>query len=127
MAFADPTRAREYKAGWQARNRDRARAYAAKYLKANPESHRSYYERNRDIWLRPYGITSVEYDAMLARQGGVCAVCGTAQTDRRLAVDHDHVTGRVRGLLCNACNRGLGYFADDRTRLMAAAAYLGEI
>jgi recombination endonuclease VII len=60
--------------------------------------------RRRDL------MTDDEYDAMLAAQGGVCAICGNAPKTRRLHVDHDHRTGAVRGLLCYRCNRALpGY------------------
>jgi hypothetical protein len=80
-----------------------------------------------------YGISADEYDMRFAEQGGVCAICRQPETQlggRRgttrlsLAVDHDHASGRVRGLLCRNCNRGLGYFNDSPDRLRAAAAYL---
>lgn len=69
---------------------------------------------------RRFGITLAEYNAILERQGGVCAICGSPPTRRnrrkggqrvfvaRLVADHDHVTGKVRGLLCSNCNTGLG-------------------
>lgn len=53
------------------------------------------------------GVTDAEYAAMLARQRGGCAICGTTPKTRRLNVDHDHRTGAVRGLLCHRCNRAL--------------------
>lgn len=53
------------------------------------------------------GVTDAEYAAMLERQGGGCAICGTTPKTRRLNVDHDHKTGAVRGLLCHRCNRAL--------------------
>lgn len=78
-----------------------------------------------------YGITPEQYDEMHNSQGGVCAICRKPETVvdpkkglRRLAVDHDHVTGRVRGLLCINCNNGLGRFGDSPERLAAALAYL---
>lgn len=84
---------------------------------------------------RTYGITSHDYDRMLKAQGGVCKICGRVNTDGKdLSVDHDHAccSGRracgqcVRGLLCNRCNMGLGYFGDDAALLEAAARYLKE-
>ena len=51
-----------------------------------------------------YGITLDEYEVLLARQGGVCGVCGKAPVKNWLSVDHDHETGKVRGLLCMNCN-----------------------
>src|SRR5438445_9289465 len=65
-------------------------------------------------------LSKEEYDAMSEYQRGVCAICGKEPTDgERLAVDHDHATGRVRGLLCRGCNTGLGHFTDDPSRLRA--------
>jgi predicted nucleic acid-binding Zn ribbon protein len=76
---------------------------------------------------RLYGITTAQYDAMLAAQGGCCAICRSATTNGRggFQVDHDHATGAVRGILCNSCNQGLGRFRDDPALLLKAAAYLG--
>jgi hypothetical protein len=72
-----------------------------------------------------YGISLEDYDAMLARQGGVCAACkNRKRRSERLCVDHCHVTGKVRGLLCRNCNVGLGLFRDDADLVEAAAAYL---
>ncbi|MGY1733659.1 endonuclease VII domain-containing protein [Geodermatophilus sp. SYSU D01045] len=71
--------------------------------------------------MRRYGITVAEADAMLAEQGGLCAICVTAPAEH---VDHDHVTGRVRALLCFGCNGGLGQFKDDPVVLRAAARYV---
>jgi hypothetical protein len=75
---------------------------------------------------RLYGISVVEYDALLAKQGGVCAIC-RQHSKRRLCVDHCHLTGTVRGLLCDRCNLGLGYLKDDQASLVAALAYLGAL
>lgn len=77
-----------------------------------------------------YGITPAEFALLLAQQGGVCAICGRRETAtrngrvRKLCVDHDHATKKVRGLLCQSCNRGLGFFKDDATLLARAANYL---
>ncbi len=64
------------------------------------------------------------YNIWLQRQGGVCAICKAKPVGARLAVDHDHKTMRVRGLLCRQCNTALGSFNDDPSRLRAAVAYL---
>ena len=96
---------------------------------------RAYRERNagnpthqranrNSRFKREYGITHDEYDAMLAKQYGGCAVCGKPEAGKRLAVDHDHRTGKVRGLLCENCNRALGMAQDSPTILRALADYL---
>lgn len=71
-----------------------------------------------------YGITSAQYDAIWAQQGGRCAICDEAEGKRQLSVDHDHETGAIRGLLCMLCNMGIGALRDDPDRLAAAMAYL---
>ena len=83
-------------------------------------------DRMRDARLRSvFGISLDEYAAMLSDQGGTCAICHkTCASTRGLAVDHDHQTGRVRGLLCMNCNNGLGHFKDDPDLFAAAAEYL---
>jgi hypothetical protein len=70
-----------------------------------------------------YGISPEQYDLMLRYQGGACGICGERPTGR-LCVDHDHVTGKVRGLLCHRCNLGLGNYRDDQRLTMAATAWL---
>lgn len=73
---------------------------------------------------RRYGLSMDEYNAILAAQDGLCAICKGPPGARRLAVDHDHETGEVRGLLCPNCNRGIGNFRDDPSLLRAAIEYL---
>lgn len=74
---------------------------------------RRLYKRLRHI-KRSYGVTLEQYDQMCEQQGGVCAICGSVDPNgRRLAVDHDHKTGKVRGLLCSRCNLGAGFIEDD--------------
>lgn len=73
-----------------------------------------------------YGLRPGDYERMLEEQEGVCAICRNPEPAGkwRLAVDHCHMTGVVRGLLCQMCNQGLGRFSDDPARLERAAAYL---
>jgi len=73
-----------------------------------------------------YGITEDEYDALLRTQGGGCAICGDMRTDRRLHIDHDHDSGRVRGVLCRACNVSLGQMREKPALLRRAAQYLED-
>jgi hypothetical protein len=76
--------------------------------------------------LRKYGLRLLDYDEMVKAQDGRCRICGTTASGiagEVWAVDHDHVTKRVRALLCSDCNAGLGLFDDDPERLRAAAEY----
>jgi len=110
--WADPDAAREQAKKWNAKSRDKRKKYY-------PDSDRAHH------LMFTYGITVAEYDRLYAEQAGGCAICGeSCPTGRRLAVDHDHDTGRVRGLLCARCNNGLGNFQDDPDRLRLAVAYL---
>lgn len=69
-------------------------------------------------------VSKSEYEEMLARQGGVCAICNKRQVSRRLAVDHDHETGQIRGLLCLRCNQALGRFEWSDTVLSNLISYV---
>ena len=82
---------------------------------------------DRDRYLRrTYGITSAEYDLLLAAHDGGCWICGKKPKvgGRRLHVEHDHRTKAVRGLACWSCNRGLQTYRDAPAILRAAADYL---
>jgi hypothetical protein len=83
-------------------------------------------EREDAIMRRQYGITLAEYNAMLEKQDYKCAICGNEDEveGRRLAIDHCHTKGNVRGLLCGKCNRGLGLFYDNLDLLEKAKDYL---
>lgn len=101
----------------------RRRAANRAWLAANPEKRDRW---ARQSWLRRrYGMTIEEYDALLASQNGACAACGGLDPNgRRLAVDHDHATNAVRGLLCDFCNRAIGLVRDDPRVADGIAAYL---
>ena len=111
--------------------------YAHRWYRENPErakqARKAYYERTRTEYIRAcsdrrikklYGVEN--YGAVLASQGGGCAICGKteAENGKRLHVDHDHATGKTRELLCQSCNHVLGLFHDDAARFEAAARYL---
>lgn len=77
---------------------------------------------------KDFGITIEDYESMLKKQNGCCRICGThySEFSKRLAVDHDHTTGKIRGLLCLYCNTGLGKFKDSTKLLNEAIKYLEE-
>ncbi len=78
--------------------------------------------------LRKHGLTVADYDRMLAAQRGRCAICRSKDPRGagRWHIDHDHVTGQVRGLLCSNCNLALGYLGDDPEIIKAAARYVAK-
>ena len=102
-------------------------------LIANPAAYAAYLERSRDKdRANRYGVSREQFEAIRTAQNGGCAICGCVRgrmfkgKPRDLAVDHDHETWRIRGLLCDDCNIGLGLFQDDPMRLMNAAVYLAQ-
>jgi hypothetical protein len=102
---------------WQKANREQYQARQREYLESGKKS-----ISNRKSHLkRKYGLTLEAFDALLASQGGGCAICGKPDADN---VDHDHATGRVRGILCFKCNVAIGLVDEDSGRALAAAAYL---
>jgi hypothetical protein len=106
----------------------------ADYRARESARRRAYYQANKqEISVRRqgghlqrrYGISREEYAALLARQGGVCAICGKP-AQKTLCVDHCRSTGKIRGLLCRKCNFGLGCYAEDQAAMIATLAYLGH-
>jgi hypothetical protein len=96
-----------------------------------------YREKNRKVLSdkqreKTFGITRHEYAEMFHSQNGVCAICSKPETATRngkikaLAVDHDHQTGKVRGLLCSDCNTGIGKLKEDRSIFISAIRYLDK-
>jgi hypothetical protein len=119
----------------------------ADYRKRNPEKvnagkMQNYYDRHEEskarlrarypkvrAWrlIHHYGLTIEQYEEILRLQGGGCAICGQPPGEakfQRMHVDHDHVSGDVRGILCGKCNVGLGSFCDSQKILLRAAKYL---
>ena len=92
------------------------------WQKANSERKRKY-DKKRDL-KRLYNLSLSEFNSLKRKQNNECAICGDKE---KLCVDHDHKTGKVRGLLCHKCNRGLGYFKDDPFVLHEATEYLRYI
>ena len=106
--------------GLQARCKECTKAYSRQWKKDNPEAHRSHNLKYA------YGITTEQYGLILQEQNYQCMICKADQcnTGQNFAVDHDHKTGAVRGLLCQACNTALGKFKDNPELLRRAARYL---
>jgi hypothetical protein len=111
----------EFTRRWRAQNQEAYRQSNRERMRARRAIDRTI---DRQVHLRrAYGISIKDYNAILASQGNRCAIC-RAEADETLTVDHCHVTGRVRGLLCSPCNRALGFFEDSPERLRRAAEYL---
>ena len=92
------------------------------------EYNRTHKDSVRSIkYKAAYGIDIKAYGAILLEQNGVCAICGGVNPGgKRLSVDHNHETGRVRGLLCHRCNAGIGMFKENIELFSSAVSYLKE-
>jgi hypothetical protein len=111
------------------RNKEKDLANARKWREENPVA---YLINKRRSHIRKYGLSIEDYAIMALLQDFSCAICGHRpeprgkSNDRCLSVDHDHDTGRVRGLLCIQCNTALGMARDDPSILEAMARYLRQ-
>lgn len=122
MSLTGAEAQRRYRDRHPERVRASQRVQNQKNYWADPAKAIDYARRHR---LAKLGLTEDTYEAMVAAQDGECGICGrVCPSGRRLAVDHDHQTGRVRGLLCLRCNRCLGQFEDNPGLLRRAAEYL---
>lgn len=123
------------------KHRDKVLANHKKLRKENPEKFRGWSKRYREKnpdgdrarnLMRQYGLTIDEYDAMVVQQGNVCAICKQPETAERngvkyrLAVDHCHKTGKVRGLLCFKCNSAIGQFEKRNVPIRNIEEYLDK-
>lgn len=141
----------EFVNGWKPRNKkhnvnvdsslspeERRKKYKADWIRAdraaNPEKHRAlwreYRNSNKDYYKywslqKKYGLSREDFNSLVVDQKGECAICGEVLGET-LDVDHNHITGKVRGLLCNNCNRGLGFFNEDFRLLRKASIYLAQ-
>ena len=79
------------------------------------------FQRKKSRILKKYGITIEQYDEWKNKQKEACLIC---ENKRDLVLDHDHTSGKNRGMLCDTCNRGLGYFKDNPDLLIKAAKYI---
>lgn len=125
-------------ANWARANAEKLKAKDAARYAANPEGEKArvlaYRAKNPEkatLWqtianLRKYGITPKQKEQMLAKQAGKCAICADILKSGRtgMQIDHDHATGRMRGLLCHRCNRLLGHFKEDLPTFVRAIEYI---
>lgn len=104
-----------------------AKAYRRKHYTDNPNYYKEYYETTgRYVHLhRNYGVDAEQYNRMINEQGGVCAICESPPPELRpLHLDHDHITGKPRGLLCAKCNSMLTHFGDRPEGLLRVLDYV---
>ena len=109
--------AKERQTRWRKAHREQDNMVTTKRNRMNPQRGRDQIRKYR------HGVTSEEYAQRLAEQGEVCAICGGNRSKNALAVDHDHATGKICGLLCLQCNAGLGCFADNSEWMRKAIEY----
>lgn len=103
-----------------------ARDYARRIRKENP--HEQHIKDRKQALSKRYSISSDEYNALLAYQNGGCASCGKVPSEKMkyLCIDHNHETGKVRGLLCRKCNLALSFVQDDKNILQSLIEYLNK-
>lgn len=128
--MVSPEKKKEYAAKDYLKNKD-------KYMIRSKLTYQKNKEKLRDLtYQRKFGITIDEYNTLFEIQKGVCKICNNPETKvnrkstglvKRLAVDHCHKTGKVRGLLCQDCNVGLGAFKDNTELIKRAIDYLQEV
>lgn len=110
------------KDGFYSRCKDCDKEASAQYRLRDPIRFRKNRSDRRIKHL--YGLSREDYEEMSSHQGHVCKICGKDNGSMRLAVDPNHKTGKVRGLLCNTCNRALGFFEEDPKRIQRAIDYI---
>lgn len=108
------------------REKNRKDYYQKKDDPKTKEQKKKYWTKTN--FKRYYGITVEYYENLFEEQNGVCKICGktSKENGKRLCVDHCHITSKIRGLLCDACNVGLGRFNDNLELLEKAVEYLKE-
>ena len=140
MGFDRKAYMKKYNAKYREKYKEKLIKYDREYKKNNKEeiknNRKKYHVKNslkisqqvRAVKLkRRYGITKEQYNLILAGQDFKCAICGKEYNwNKKLDVDHDHNTGKIRGLLCGNCNRGLGLFKDNKLIIKNAINYLNK-
>lgn len=126
---------KDYKQSWYQVNKESEKARTIAKQRANPEFYnarvKAWQKANPDrvkdtILKRDFGISLEQYNQLLKTQDNSCAICKTNQSQQRImmAVDHDHTSNKIRGLLCDLCNRGIGLLKDDPMLLDRASSYI---
>lgn len=119
---------RAYHRAYAGNNRERLREYCRDWRRRQIDADTERVRSREKEWRRKgINITEQEYQRILEQQAGVCAICLGGPRGRwpyRLVVDHDHISGRIRGLLCDVCNKSIGALGDDAEVLQRAADYL---
>jgi hypothetical protein len=123
MAYTDKEKA-AYNAKYYAEHKKEDNVRSRQYHKDHKEENAVRCRRN--ALERRYGLATADYDRMFADQNGVCAICDHSPNGRKLDVDHDHLTDRIRGLLCSSCNIMLGGANDSQDTLAKAIEYLRQ-
>lgn len=126
---ANAEKVRKRKRDWKRRNRlenlekERAKElkYERNYRASNPDK---MFELSRIKRAQRYGLSADEYDAIIASANGKCNLC--ERDDRKLVVDHCHASGKIRGVLCTACNTSIGKLGDTYEALIVAAEYIRD-
>jgi len=126
--WAMTNRARKDETDRQYEERNPMRKSISRRRRQEIEPYRVAIEELEHNMINRYGISLEEYGHLFNNQGGRCKICGRLHTEfaRGLVIDHDHVTGQVRGLLCDPCNRALGYFQEKITNLNSAIEYINH-
>lgn len=110
---------KEYRKEYHEKNADKLKTYYRDREKLRSTDPKYKERRRNSFYFRKYGITSKEFDE---RKGKGCELCGEKSTT--MHADHDHNSGKLRGVLCSKCNNGLGFFNDNSSYLRRAAEYL---
>lgn len=145
MPLKDPEKRKEYNRRWREKNMTKERRKEYEKVRSNMGDKKIYEKRmeslrkrwamnpninRKQLLRRRYGMTIPEYENKLKDQNGVCAICKNPETQKRkgkiqsLAVDHNHKTGEIRGLLCSHCNNMIGRASDNIDTLKNAIIYL---
>ena len=117
---------REYGKTWRKNNPEKYKQQIEKGIAKRKKDPNYYAKRREQGLLLNYGITIEDYNNLVVKQGGNCAICGIHKTklSKPLYVDHCHNTGKVRGLLCQKCNSALGLLNDNADTVLKAHKYL---